>query len=90
VVDYLASRQADGPRAVAGLVQRVVQSIDPTRETLTVVMSRLALEGESGRVSAVLAAASSVPDGLDPLLRSREKVVWEWPDIGDRLIEDLR
>jgi hypothetical protein len=90
VIEYLASRPADGARAVAGLVTRVVQSIDPTHETLTVVMARLALEGESGRASAVLAAVSGVPDGIDPLLRSREKVVWDWPDIGDRLIEDFR
>ena len=90
VIEYLASRPADGARAVSGLVNRVVQSIDPTRDSLTVVMARLALEGESGRVSAVLAAASGLPDGIDPLLRSREKVVWDWPDIGDRLIEDLR
>ena len=90
VLEYLASRPADGARAVAGLVNRVVQSIDPTRETLTVMMARLALEGEAGRVSAALAAASGVPDGIDPILRSREKVVWDWPDIGDRLIEDFR
>jgi len=90
VIEYLASRPADGARAVADLVTRVVQSIDPTRETLTVVMARLALEGESGRVSAMLAAVSGVPDGIDPLLRSREKVVWDWPDIADRLIEDFR
>jgi hypothetical protein len=75
---------------VAGLVNRVVRSIDPTSQTLTVMMARLALEGESGRVSAALAAASGVPDGIDPILRSREKVVWDWPDIGDRLIEDFR
>lgn len=90
VIEYLASRPADGVRAVAGLVTRVVQSIDPTRETLTVMTARFALEGESGRVSAALAAVSGVPDGVDPLLRSREKVVWDWPDIGDRLIEDFR
>jgi chromosomal replication initiation ATPase DnaA len=90
VIEYLASRPADGARAVADLVTRVVQSIDPTRETLTVVMARFALEGESGRVSAVLAAVSGAPDSIDPLLRSREKVVWDWPDIGDRLIEDFR
>lgn len=89
-VDYIASRPADGARAVAGLVNRVVASIDPTHETLTVLMARVALEGDAGRVSAVLAAASVVPDGLDPLLRSREKVVWDWPDVGERLIEDLR
>jgi hypothetical protein len=55
-----------------------------------VMQARLAVEGETGRVSAVLAAASIVPEGLDTPLRSREKVVWEWPDVGDRLIEDLR
>jgi chromosomal replication initiation ATPase DnaA len=89
-VDYIASRPADGARAVAGLVNRVVTTIDPTHETLTVLMARIALEGDAGRVSAILAAASVVPDGLDPLLRSREKVVWDWPDVGERLIEDLR
>ncbi len=55
---------------MAGLVNRVVTTIDPTHETLTVLMARIALEGDAGRVSAVLAAASVVPDGLDPLLRS--------------------
>ena len=89
-VDYIASRPADGARAVAGLVNRVVAGLDPTHETLTALMARIALEGDAGRVSAVLAAASVVPDGLDPLLRSREKVVWDWPDVGDRLIEDFR
>jgi chromosomal replication initiation ATPase DnaA len=90
VVEYIGSRPVEGARAVAGLVNRVVASIDPTHETLTVIQARLAVEGETGRVSAVLAAASVVPDGLDAALRSREKVVWEWPDVGDRLIEDLR
>ena len=90
VVDYIASRPADGARAVSGLVHRVVGTIDPTHETLTVLMARIALEGDAGRVSAVLAAATPVQDDLDPLLRSREKVVWEWPDVADRLIEDLR
>jgi len=90
VVDYLASRPADGARAVAGLVNRVVESIDPTHETLTVLMARTVLEGDAGRVSAVLAAAAAIPDDMDPLLRSREKVVWDWPDVADRLIEDLR
>ncbi len=89
-VDYVASRPADGARAVAGLVNRVVAGLDPTHETLTALMARIALEGDAGRVSAVLAAASVVPDGLDPLLRSREKVVWDWPDVGERLIEDFR
>lgn len=89
-VDYIASRPADGARAVAGLVNRVVAGLDPTHETLTALMARIALEGDAGRVSAVLAAASVVPDGLDPLLRSREKVVWDWPDVGERLIEDFR
>jgi chromosomal replication initiator protein len=90
VVEYIGSRPVEGARAVAGLVNRVVASIDPTHETLSVMQARLAVEGETGRVSAVLAAASIVPEGLDTPLRSREKVVWEWPDVGDRLIEDLR
>ena len=90
VVEYIGSRPVEGARAVAGLVNRVVASIDPTHETLTVLQARLAVEGETGRVSTALAAASVVPEGLDPALRSREKVVWEWPDVGDRLIEDLR
>lgn len=90
VVEYIGSRPVEGARAVAGLVNRVVASIDPTHETLSVMQARLAVEGETGRVSAVLAAASIVPEGLDTALRSREKVVWDWPDVGDRLIEDLR
>jgi chromosomal replication initiator protein len=90
VVDYLAALPAEGARAVAGHVHRAVASIDPTHETLTVVAARKALEGDLSRVSAVLAAASAAASDRDPLLHSREKVVWEWPDVADRLIEDLR
>ena len=90
VVDYLAALPAEGARAVAGHVHRVVAGIDPTHETLTVVAARKAIEGDLSRVSAVLAAASAAASDRDPLLFSREKVVWEWPDVADRLIEDLR
>jgi hypothetical protein len=31
-----------------------------------------------------------VPAGLDAALGSREKVVWDWPNVGDRLVEELR
>jgi hypothetical protein len=34
------------------------------------------------RTSGVLAPASGV--------RSREKIVWDWPDVGDRIVEEWR
>ncbi len=90
VVQYLAARPADSARAAQGLVNRALSRMDPASEALTVETARLAIEGRPPRPSQAQAISASVPSGLDAALGSREKVVWDWPNIGDRLVEELR
>jgi hypothetical protein len=35
-------------------------------------------------------AAASGAVSVDPFFLDREKVVWEWPDVAARLVEELR
>lgn len=47
----------------------------------------------TGQVSAaagVLGAPHIEPGHLDEALLDREKVIWDWPDLGGRLVEELR
>jgi chromosomal replication initiator protein len=87
--EYLASRPADSARAVQGLVNRALARMDPASETLTIQAARVAIEGRSQRPSQAQAISAVVPAGLDPVMSSREKVVWDWPGAADRLIEEL-
>ena len=90
VVQYLAARPADSARAVQGLVNRALSRMDPASEALTVETVRLAVEGRPPRPSQAQAISATVPSGLDPVLGSREKIVWDWPNVGDRLVEEQR
>lgn len=89
---YLASRPTDSVRAVQGLVQRVLGAAEAQQLRPTAGLARDLLEGPTrparrsspgGRTSGVVVS----PAGG---VRSREKMVWEWPDITDRLIEEWR
>ncbi|MFI5208143.1 MAG: DnaA ATPase domain-containing protein [Gemmatimonadales bacterium] len=89
VVEFLASRPADSARAVQGLVNRALSAIETEGGGLTVAAARAAVGGRAPRASQAQAISAPLPTGLDPSLSSREKVVWDWPDIADRLVEDL-
>ena len=90
VVQYLAARPADSARAVQGLVNRALSQMDPASEGLSVETVRLAIEGRPPRPSQAQAISAIAPTGLDAALGSREKVVWDWPNVGDRLVEEIR
>jgi hypothetical protein len=90
VVQYLAARPADSARAVQGLVNRALSAMDPSDHTLSLQAARIAIEGRAARPSQAQAVSALIPSGIDPVFASREKMVWDWPDIGDRLVEDHR
>ena len=90
VVQYLAARPADSTRAVQGLVNRALSVMGTGESELTLQAARTAIEGRPPRPSQAQAISALIPAGLDPALSSREKMVWDWPDIGERLIEELR
>jgi chromosomal replication initiator protein len=89
-VEYLAARPADSARAVQGLVNRALARMDPSSETLTAATARLAVEGRTARPSQAQAFSAPVPAGLDAALSSREKMVWDWPAVAERVIEEWR
>lgn len=95
LADYLASRPAESIREVHGIVQRVLnaaaaQQVEPSpalaREVLEVV---LLSAGRGGRRSGGARASGIVAPGLG-MVRSKEKIVDQWPTITDRLIAELR
>ncbi|HEY9016537.1 MAG TPA: DnaA/Hda family protein, partial [Gemmatimonadales bacterium] len=88
---YLGSRPAESVRAVHGLIQRVINAAESQGSAPTAALAREVLEGTvprlprkpaSPRSSGVVAPAGG--------MRSREKMVWDWPDVGDRILEEWR
>ena len=91
LTSYLASRPADSVRTVQGLVQRVLHAADAQQERLSAAFARAVLDGSAPRAPrrAVGPRASGiVAPGAG--LRSREKMVQDWPAITDRLHEEWR
>ena len=88
---YLADRPVDTVRGLQELVQRVVEAAETERARPSAGLARQVLEG-SPAAPARRATGSRTSGLLSPTgsLRSREKMVWDWPDIADRLIEDQR
>ena len=91
LVDYLGSRPADSVRALQGLLQRVVNAAESKGVAPTAALAREVLEAPAPkpprrstgvRTSGIVAPASGA--------RSREKIVWDWPDVGDRIVEEWR
>jgi len=92
VAAYLAGRPAESVRGVQGLVQRVLSAAEAQQAKLTAGFARSVLECAPARPPRRTAAprgSGLVAPGTGAA-RSREKMVWDWPDIGDRLIEEWR
>jgi len=91
LLDYLADRPAGSIRALMADVQRVRDAAAAQAQAMTAGLARQVLEGEpaprrrtSGfRTSGIVVSSAGG-------VRSREKMVWEWPVAADRMIEDLR
>ncbi len=90
LLEYLADRPAGSALSVLDALQRVTDAAEMQDRLLTAALAREVLEGQAGRErrtqgmrtsGIVVSSASGV--------RSREKMVWDWPDLGDRLFEEL-
>ncbi|HXY31325.1 MAG TPA: DnaA/Hda family protein [Gemmatimonadaceae bacterium] len=88
LLDYIASRPAESAREVAATVERVVQSAQVVGVPLNAVFARKELEGGSAQPAADRAVADARV--ADPFFLDREKVVWDWPEVPGRAIEDFR
>jgi len=90
---YLAARPADSIRGAQALLQRVLEAATSQGVPPSAALAREVLEEpvaappsprrSSGRSSGIVAPGPSAT-------RSREKMVWEWPEVADRVIEEWR
>jgi chromosomal replication initiator protein len=91
LVGYLASRSSDSIRAVHGLMQRVLNAAEAQGMAPTAALAREVLEGAMPKPPRRVAPARS--SGVMPpagAAKSREKIVWEWPEVSDRILEEWR
>jgi len=92
LLDYLADRPIDSVRNLTGMVQRVVEAAAAQDAPVTAGLARDVLEGApppATRRTAGLRTSGIVVSSAGGV-RSREKMVWDWPAAADRVIEDLR
>jgi chromosomal replication initiator protein len=92
LIDYLADRPADSVRSVGALLQRVVTGAAAQGQPVTAGLAREILEGQPTRGERRTSGfrTSGIVVSTAGGVRSREKMVWDWPDAADRVMEDLR
>jgi chromosomal replication initiator protein len=101
LVDYLASRAVDSIRMLTSQLQRVMNAAEARSVPPSLALAREVLDGVPPGPPAEEPAAGQArrPAGqrssgiVAPTAggaRSREKMVWEWPEIADRMLEDWR
>ncbi len=92
LLDYLVDRPADSVRSLTGMVQRVVEAAAAQDAPVTAGLARDVLEGAPppGTRRTTGLRTSGIVVSSAGGVRSREKMVWDWPASADRVIEDLR
>lgn len=89
LLSYLAERPAASVRELIGTVNRLIAASDLAGAPLTVAVARRELEPESAS-TARLAAPAAVRAAADTFFLDDEKVIWEWPDVSARVLEELK
>jgi len=74
------------------VAQRVVGAAVAEEVPLTAGLAREVLEGQSPREAQRAGGFRTSGIVVSSLggIKSREKMVWDWPEVTDRLIEELR
>ena len=87
LVQYLAERPVSSVRELIGVVHRLQALAETKGEALTLALARQELEPAG---AAVQAPPATVRQAADVFFLDDEKIVWEWPDVAGRLVEELR
>jgi chromosomal replication initiator protein len=101
LADYLAARPVDSVRMLVAQLQRVLNAAEARNVPPSAALAREVLDGvlPGPPAEAPAAAQARRPSGqrssgiVAPTAggaRSREKMVWDWPELADRLLEDWR
>jgi chromosomal replication initiator protein DnaA len=89
LIDYIAARPADSIRAVLGLIQRVAIAAEAQEVAPSAALARELIEGAAPERARTGVRTSGVLLSPSGNVRSREKLVWSWPDPVERVIEAL-
>jgi chromosomal replication initiation ATPase DnaA len=91
LADYLADRPAESARAVMGLVKRVLEAADASGGAASAAVARELIEGAAPKTPRPSARMRTSGVVISPTggVKSREKMIWNWPDPAERLIEEL-
>jgi chromosomal replication initiator protein len=87
LLEYLAARPASSVREIIGAVNRLTKASDVTGIPLSAQFARQELEG-SVPVPALIRPVGG--EAMDEFFLDVEKIVWDWPDVSGRAIEELR
>ena len=92
LLDFLADRPADSVRSLIAEVQRVVSAAAAQDGPVTAGLAREVLEGQAPRDSRRAGGFRTSGIVVSSLggIKSREKMVWDWSDVADRVIEEFR
>jgi chromosomal replication initiator protein len=86
---YLARRPMASVREMLGTVSRMVARAEAEGTGVTTALARLELDGVAAPKTTPFSIAAKLT-GEDAFFLDDEKVVWEWPDLAARLIEETR
>ena len=87
LLGYLAERPVTSVRELIGVVHRLQAAVETSGQSLTLAAARQELEPAG---SASTAPPTTVRQAADVYFLDDEKIVWEWPDVVGRLVEELR
>lgn len=89
LVALLADHESRSVRELSGLLTRLVAAADVAGRPLTLELAQRELG--ITRTDLTVSAGRTVGAGaMDDFFLDREKVVWDWPDLGGRLMEEFR
>ncbi|MHB1297695.1 MAG: DnaA ATPase domain-containing protein [Gemmatimonadaceae bacterium] len=89
LLDVVSDPPVQSVRELIGLVNRLAAAADARGTELDAALAREELG--LGADALVTMAPSAIADaGGDRTFLDRERVVWDWPDIGSRMVEELR
>ena len=87
LVDFLASRSVPSVAEMRGIVDRLMKAAAVVGVPLNASFARKELEG--GATAPAPTKQSNGRDA-DPFFLDEEKILWDWPDVTGRAIEEFR
>lgn len=88
LVNWLADREVTSVRELSGMITRLSAAADLRGMSLNLDIAKRELDGATA--AAPVTAIHAESTAVDNFFLDTEKVLWEWPDMSGRLIEDLR